>query len=138
MLYWEQCQYFSRLWLDALKINEKDMSYNVLLLRREVKEQVTLDFLERPELIPNFTAEQRERLKSRLLQYGYQIENDQNEVISFNFQGGLLGITATLYANQLSFRSGFTVDGIFEISQTASEFADDDFVKLDLQNGSWE
>ena len=79
------------------------MSYNVLILRKEAKEQNTgLDFLERPESIPHFTDEQVEKLKKRLTAYGYQIESEQKREISFNFKGGLHGITVRLHENLLS------------------------------------
>jgi hypothetical protein len=116
------------------------MSYDVLLLRKEVKElNSALDFLENPELIPHFTLNQYSRLKNFLIQFGYHIENEQAGVITFNFKGGLYGITAALFSNQLSLKcAGFSEEGIFEISQTASELTDNEIVKLDLQTGSWE
>jgi len=50
-----------------------------------------------------------------------------------------MGINAHLTKQQLSFSSGFDQNGIFEIAQTASEFADSgEFKKLDPQDGQWE
>jgi hypothetical protein len=115
------------------------MGYSVLLLRKEVKERNQgLDFLEKPESVLAFTSEQYERLKNLLIKYGYQIEGEQEGVITFNFQGGLDGIIVRLYPYQVAFSSGFSVEGIFEIAQTASKMVDGEIVKLDLQVGSWE
>ena len=73
------------------------------------------------------------------MSYGYQIEREASNYINFNFKGGQLGITASLTKSQLSFSSGFSQNGIFEIGMTASEFTDsEEFAKLDLQAGGWE
>lgn len=116
------------------------MSYDISLFRKEVKDQNKgLDFLEDDSLIPDFTQEQYETLKERLLAYDFQVENETKDHITFNFKGGKFGIQATLFRNQLSFSSGFNEDGVFEISQTASEFTDSgEFAKLDMQEGKWE
>jgi len=116
------------------------MSYDVSLFRREVKDQNQgLDFLEDNSKIPDFTPEQFERLKKRLLAYKFEIETETKEYTVFNFKGGKFGIQVTLFPNQLSFSSGFNEDGVFEISQTASEFTDSgEFAKLDMQEGKWE
>lgn len=116
------------------------MSYSVVLFRKEVKEQNKgFEFLEDEALIPNFTDEQFEKLKKRLLAYKFEIERENKDSIEFNFKGGQFGIEVTLYRNQLSFRSGFNEHGVFEITQTASEFTDSgEFAKLDMQEGKWE
>ena len=116
------------------------MGYTIHLFRKEVKEQNSgFDFLENDKLVLKFTAEQFEKLKTRLLSYGYQIEREEDHYINFNYKGGELGITASLTKAQLSFSSGFSQNGIFEIGMTASEFTDsEEFTKLDLQAGGWE
>ncbi|MBA4145097.1 MAG: hypothetical protein DI538_08525 [Azospira oryzae] len=116
------------------------MSYTISLFRKEVKEQNQgFDFLEDQSKIPDFTAEQFQKLKRRLLTYKFEIETETNDYIVFNFKGGQFGIQVTLFSNQLSFSSGFNEDGIFEIAQTASEFTDSgEFAKLDMQEGKWE
>jgi len=116
------------------------MSYHIYLFRKEVKEQNTgFEFLEKEELIPDFTAEQFKKLKTRLGNYGFQIENEHPDVINFNFKGGQYGISVRLTKSQLSFSSGFSQNGIFEIDMTASEFTDSgEFAKLDPQEGKWE
>lgn len=116
------------------------MSYDIHLFRKEVKEQnLKFDFLENEELVLDFTGEQFENLKKRLVKYGYQIENEQADSIFLNYKGGQLGIRVSLTKSQVSFSSGFSQDGIFEIGMTASEFTDtEEFVKLDLQAGGWE
>lgn len=116
------------------------MGYTVHLFRKEVKEQNSeFDFLENDKLVLDFTAAQFKKLKTRLLNYGYQIEREEDNYINFNFKDGQLGITASLTKSQLSFSSGFSQNGIFEIGMTASEFTDsEEFAKLDLQAGGWE
>ena len=116
------------------------MSYSVILFRREVKDQNKgFDFLEEGASIPDFTTEQFEKLKARLLKYGYQIESENNTAIEFNFKGGLFGIRAALYKNQLTFRAGTNEHGVFEVSQFASESTNTgEFAKLDMQEGKWE
>lgn len=116
------------------------MSYSVFLFRKEVKENNQgFDFLENEALIMPFSEHQFEKLKSKLLKYGYQIEYQTPELLKFNYRDGQYGIEATLSKTQLSFSSDFSENGIFEISQTASEFADDgELKKLDPQSGGWE
>ncbi len=116
------------------------MSYHIYLFRKEVKEQnIGFEFLEKEELILDFTNEQFEKLKTRLENYGFQIENEQAGSINFNFKGGQDGISVWLTKSQLSFSSGFSQNGIFEIGMAASEFTDTgEFAKLDPQEGKWE
>jgi hypothetical protein len=116
------------------------MGYDIFLFRKEVKEQNSdLEFLENVDLVTPFTDEQFDKLKARLIRYGYQIENELPNEIRFNFKGGKFGIIATLSKRQLSFSSGFDQNGVAEISLTASEFTDSgDFRKLDPQDGGWE
>jgi len=116
------------------------MSYHVYLFRKEVKEQnADLGFLENDELVVQFTVEQFEQLKKRLLTYGFQIENESSDLINFNFKGGQLGISVFLRKSQLSFSSGFSQEAIFEICMTASEFTDsEEFAVFNPQEGKWE
>mgnify|MGYP000533248333 CR=1 FL=1 len=116
------------------------MSYHVYLFRKEVKEQNDgFNFLENDNLVVDFTAEQFEQLKNRLVKYGFQIENEASNLVNFNFKGGQYGISVMLTKSQLSFSSGFSENGIFEISMTASEFTDTgEFAKLNPQEGKWE
>ncbi len=117
------------------------MGYNVYLFKKEVKEKYPSDFefMENEDLIDSFSSEQFDKLKTRLLRYGYQIENESDKLISFNFKGGEHGINATLSEKSLFISSGFSEDGVAEISLTASELTDScDFAKLDLQDGNWE
>jgi hypothetical protein len=116
------------------------MGYDVFLFRKEVKEQNTnLDFLENDDMVTPFTDDQFLRLKNRLLKYGYQVENESPNYLTFNFKGGKFGIAATLTKRQLSFSSGFDQNGVAEISLTASELTDSgEFKKLDPQDGGWE
>ncbi len=70
------------------------MSYTVYLFRKEVKELYSdLEFLENEALITPFTNEQFEKLKSRLLNYGYQIEKSDENLFTFNFKGWQDNIT---------------------------------------------
>lgn len=116
------------------------MGYDVFLFRKEVKERnSTLDFLEREDLVVPFTDEQFNKLKARLLRYGYEVEHESASEVRFNFKGGKFGIAAALTKNQLSFSSGFDQNGVAEISLTASELTDSgEFKKLDPQDGGWE
>jgi len=116
------------------------MAYHIYLLRKEVKEQNTnFDFLENEDLITKFTNEQFEKLKQRLISYKFEIENEKSNSVTFNFQGGQLGISVLLTKSQLAFSSGFTENGIFEICMTASEFTDTgEFEVFNPQLGKWD
>ncbi|MCU0352359.1 MAG: hypothetical protein MUD08_01260, partial [Cytophagales bacterium] len=78
-------------------------------------------------------------LHNRLLNYGYVVTGSPAPgTTEFAFKGGL-GITVLLTERGLYFQSSFDTNGIFEISQTASEFTDDDaFAKYDPQADGWE
>jgi hypothetical protein len=115
------------------------MGYHVYLFRKEVRQNKDLEFLENEDLIVPFTDDQFSRLKTRLLKYGYQIENESGGIIQFRFKDGKSGVQAMLSQRYLSFSSGFSENDVFEISQTASEFTDSgEFAKLDPQDGQWE
>lgn len=115
------------------------MSYDLKLFRKEVrKEYKDLSFLENEESMTPFTNEQIERLKKRLAQYKYQIEDESGESIIYNFKGGQLGITAYLSKTSLTFQcAGGGENGLFEIMQTSDEFSDSEFLTLNLQEGTW-
>ena len=121
--------------------NLANMSYDIQLYRKEVKEKYTSSndqegFFENETNFVDFTKEQFEDLKERLLDYGYSIESEKKGAISFGFEADK-GTSALLTNNCLFFSS--TGEGIFEISMTASEFTDtDEFVKYDPQNDGWE
>lgn len=115
------------------------MGYHVYIFRKEVRDQnKDLEFLENDDLVLPFTDEQFNKLKTRLVRYGYQVETETSDTVTFNYKGGQKGINAMLSKKQLSFSSGFDQNGIFEISQTASEFTGGEFCKLDPQDGQWE
>ena len=115
------------------------MSYDLKLFRKEIrKEYSDLSFLENEDSITPFTDEQLERLKKRLAHYNYQIENESEGLITYNFKGGLLGITAYLTKTSLTFQcASGNEDGLFEIMQTSDEFSDSEFLTLNLQEGTW-
>jgi hypothetical protein len=122
------------------------MGYDILLVRREVKQKVISDnfifgeILETndSEVILNFTENQLAKLQRRLKSYNFINDGAETLPISYKFKEEKHGISATLYANQLAFSSGFSQDAVFEILQTASEFCDDDnFAFYNFQDGSW-
>ena len=111
------------------------MSYQIYLFRKEVKEQnQDFEFLENDDLILDFSKEQFENLKERILKYKYKIESENASQIRFKHPEN--NAIAILMKNQLSFSSGFSVRDIFEIEMTASEFTDTgEFAKLNPQKG---
>ena len=115
------------------------MSYDLKLFRKEVKnEYQDLSFLEQEETVMAFTTEQFEKLKRLLLHYHYQVEDESQNITTYNFKGGELGITAYLTNNCLTFQcAGGNQEGLFEIMQTSDELSDRDFLTLDLQEGTW-
>jgi len=115
------------------------MSYDLKLFRKEIRKQYSdLSFLENEESITPFSQEQVERLKNRLDHYKYQIENESEEMTTYNFNGGELGITAYLTKTSLTFQcAGGGQEGLFEILQTSDEFSDSEFLTLNLQDGTW-
>jgi hypothetical protein len=119
------------------------MSYDVRLYRKELATKYPgpdFDFLEDETNIPKFSDELFENIKQRLIRYKYQVENETPDCITFNYKGGQDGITVQLFHNMVAFNcAGFGSDGVFEISQTASEFTLlEDLAKLDPQDGGWE
>lgn len=115
------------------------MGYSIYLLRKEVKAHKNpSEYLEINGMDAVFTDEQFKYLKGRMLKYDFQIEHEESNSLSFNFKGGLFGISALLSKSGLFFSSGFTEDGIFEIGITAAEFTDTgEFASFDPQTGEW-
>ena len=115
------------------------MSYDLKLFRKEIrKEYSDLSFLENEDSVTPFTNEQTELLKKRLADYKYQVENESEGLITYNYKGGQLGITAYLTKTSLTFQcAGGNEDGLFEIMQTSDEFSDSEFLTLNLQEGTW-
>ena len=116
------------------------MSYDIQLYRKEVKSKYTIssadDFFEKEDNLISFTTEQSEKLKNRLLDYGYVIDKEEKGMFTFSYKNDD-GISAMLTKNCLYFSS--TGEGIFEISMTASEFTDTgEFSKYDSQSNGWE
>ncbi|MDR2128667.1 MAG: hypothetical protein LBP52_06340 [Burkholderiaceae bacterium] len=115
------------------------MSYEVILVRKEVKENQTAEdfgeLLENEERILPFTQEQRAHLKNAMQARGYKIVLDTPEETEFEYEEETASALLTRHALYLE-ASG---DGAFEISLAASELADtDEFAKYDPQNGGWE
>ncbi|MDJ1495509.1 hypothetical protein QNI19_21395 [Cytophagaceae bacterium DM2B3-1] len=118
------------------------MGYRVSIYRREVKSKQLAyegeDFFENTDNLLPFTSDQKETLEKRLLNYGYLLQNENATGKQFEHKK-LKGVLALLTDHALYFESGFTEQGVFEISMTASEFTDtDEFVKYDPQNEGWE
>lgn len=118
----------------------KIMSYDIFLFKKAAKEQKKgLEILEEENPIWDFSQEQFEGLKERLLIYSFQIESEKPSVIFFNFKGDQFGIRATLCKSNLAFSSDFSQEGIFEICMTAAEFTDNgEFAVFNPQQGGWE
>ncbi|MCE3294492.1 MAG: hypothetical protein K0R65_206 [Crocinitomicaceae bacterium] len=116
------------------------MSYDIHLyssiVREKHRESKREDFFENSANLSEFTPEQKEALKDRLLSYGYYIESEGDGQIAFGFTNDE-GVSALLTSNGLYFSA--TGEGVFEISMTASEFTDSgELAKYDPQNGGWE
>jgi len=116
------------------------MEYHVYLIKRDSKiKNKNFDFLSDETLLLPFTDEQFNQLKERLLKYGYQTKKTELNSITFNFKDDQYGIVAILTTYKLFFSSDTSQNGIFEISQTASECIDTgEYTKFDPQDGQWE
>jgi hypothetical protein len=118
------------------------MSYDVQLFRTETmtKEQQSKEdnfFGQAGNLVP-FTADQKQSLHERLLEYNYLMVKQEEGTTWYEFKDGL-SISVMLTNNGLYFQTAWNQEGIFEIGMTASEFTDTaEFVKYDPQNGGWE
>jgi hypothetical protein len=114
------------------------MGYTVFIFKKEVSKNKSPEFLENPNLIADFSVDEFNKLKEKLILYKYNIESEKESVITFNHSNAKYGITAKLFKNQLALSSGFDQDGLFEIMQTSSEFVSSEFAKYDPQDNSWE
>ena len=94
--------------------------------------------LENEELLPEFTKEQKEELKSKLLRYNYILTKESNIEMEFEWYDKESGVKARLNNHLVAFSSGKNENGLFEIMQTTSEFIDKSLVKYDIQTGEWE
>lgn len=118
------------------------MSYDISLYRIDTKEneQKSKDenFFENEENLVPFTAKQFQELKERLLQYDYELSNEDDFGLHFEHQDEDFG-TALLTKKALYFTASFNENSIFEVGMTASEFTDTgEYAKYDFQNGEWE
>lgn len=118
------------------------MSYNISLYRIETKEKEQKSnnefFFDSDESLVPFTEEQYLDLKESLLQYGYEITNEDNFGLHFNNQDEDFG-TVLLTKRALYFTASFNENSIFEVGMTASELTDTgEFAKYDPQNEGWE
>ena len=93
------------------------MGYDIYLYRKEVKGKFPSDFefMENEELIEPFSIHQFNTLKATLLACGYQIENESEKYVSFNYKGSEHGIIVNLSEKVLFFSSGFSEEAITEI-----------------------
>lgn len=119
------------------------MSYNIQVFHictmQNFENSKDENFFDRLENFVPFSIQQFEDLKSRLLDYDYEITNEVGEDIHFRKSDDDSTAIANLMKHGLYFSSGFNQDDIFEISMTASEITDtSEFVKFDPQVGEWE
>ncbi|MCS4533018.1 hypothetical protein [Neisseria montereyensis] len=118
------------------------MSYDISLYRVETKENEEKlkdeNFFENKENLVPFTSKQYQNLKERLLQYKYEISNEDDFGLHFSHLNEDLG-TALLTKEALFVTASFNEDSIFEVGMIASEFTDTgEYAKYDFQNGEWE
>jgi len=118
------------------------MGYDISLYRIETKEKELNsndeDFFEYEENIVPFTEKQLQELKERLLQYEYELINEDIYGLHFSHPDEDFG-TALLTKQALYFRASWNSDSIFEVGLTVSEFTDTgEFAKYDPQNEGWE
>ncbi len=118
------------------------MSYDISLFRIETKrkEQRTNNdnFFEKEENLVPFTNKQFQELKERLLQYDYELRNEDKKGIHFTNSDEDYG-TALLTKEGIYFTASFNEKSIFEVGMTASEFTDTgEYAKYDFQSGEWE
>ncbi|MDQ3366304.1 MAG: hypothetical protein M3680_12840 [Myxococcota bacterium] len=115
------------------------MSYHVQLFQRatQTRFEAANDpaFFEDEKNLVAFTAANRERLVSRLELVGF-VAGTQDER-GRRFVNEEWGAEAVLTDAGL-YLSGSGEDAVFEISMFASESVDNDVVKFDPQDGTWE
>src|SRR5688572_12326125 len=94
------------------------MSYDVHLFRTETKlkhqQSNAENFFEDETNFTPFTADQKEELKSRLIDYEFAITGEDGHGIHLEHTGEL-SITALLTDNAVWFTSGFDEDSVFEV-----------------------
>lgn len=117
------------------------MSYDIQIFRSEtkVKEQQSGsdDFFDNADNLVPFTDEQFKELKNRLLDYDYELTNEDKSGLHFSNEE--YGILALLTHRGLYFQTSGDEDDIFEMGMTASEFTDSGtFAKYDPQADGWE
>jgi len=117
------------------------MSYVIRLYRAEVKDRhaavsSSAEFFDDARNFKPFNKHQFKGLKEQLIQYGYHVENEDDNEVCFGFiHDGAIEVLLT--TNYLTFTSGF--DGIFEINTRASELTKTgEFKKYNPQIGNWE
>jgi hypothetical protein len=118
------------------------MSYDISLYRIETKEKEEKskkeNFFENEENLVPFTSKQFQELKERLMQYDYELSNEDDLGLHFSNQDEDYG-TALLTKEAIYFTARFNENSIFEVGMTASEFTDTgEYAKYDFQNGEWE
>ncbi len=119
-----------------------DMSYDIAVYRIETREKYQSntedDFFGNEENLIEFTSEQIEGLKKRLLAYEYVLIKEDDLGMHFGHPDEDYG-AALLCNNALYFTASWSGDSIFEVGMTASEFTDTgEYAKYDFQNGEWE
>jgi hypothetical protein len=137
-------KFFYSLTLPAILTNkpQNKMSYDISLYRIETKEKEEKskdeNFFENEENLVPFTSKQIQELKERLMQYDYELSNEDDLGLHFSNKDEDYG-TALLTKEALYFTASFNENSIFEVGMTVSEFTDTgEYAKYDFQNGEWE
>ncbi len=118
------------------------MSYDIALYRIETKEKEEKsndeNFFDKEDAFVPFTAKQLQDLKDRLLDYDYEISNEDE--FGIHFHHGDEDFGKVLLTNEaVYFTASWNEDSIFEVGMTASEFTDTgEYAKYDFQNKGWE
>ena len=114
------------------------MSYSVHVFRREIQAKVEAHglgaVLENDSLRPSFDAATLEGLGENLEMRGFASVRSDEHGRHFTHEGW--GAEALLSSTGLYLTA--SGEGIFEILMVGSELADDELVKYDPQEGSWE
>jgi hypothetical protein len=118
------------------------MSYDISLYRIETKEKEEKsndeNFFENEKNFVQFTSEQFQELKVRLLKYDYELINEDKFGLHLNHQEEEFGMVL-LTTEAVYFTASWNENSIFEVGMTASEFTDTgEYAKYDFQNGKWE
>ena len=137
-----QVAYINELPAILTNIPQNKMSYDISLYRIETKEKEEKskdeNFFENKENLVPFTSKQIQEIKERLMQYDYELCNEDDLGLYFTHQNEDYG-TALLTKEVLYFTASFNKNSIFEVGMTASEFTDTGgYAKYDFQNREWE